>query len=72
MALLDGKQLRNTSTSLDKLSGTGIVTFTAATVSFGTGAKITTLDANINAGTDVVNKNYVDSIEFWQFWYFIR
>jgi len=62
MAQLDGKQLRNQSTSVDKLSGTGIVTFTAATVSFGTGAKITTLDANISSGTDVVNKNYVDSV----------
>jgi len=62
MAQLDGKQLRNQSTSVDKLSGTGIVTFTAATVSFGTGAKITTLDSNILSGTDVVNKNYVDSV----------
>ena len=38
MGLLDGKQIRDTSTSLDKLNGSGLVTFTAsATMSFASG-----------------------------------
>lgn len=61
MALLNGKQLRNTSTSLDKLNGSGVVVFTSATVSFATGSKLIISDSNITLGTDVVNKNYVDS-----------
>ena len=62
MALLDGKQLRNDSTGLGKLSGSGIVSFTAATMSFTSGSVLTTATANIVNPTDVVNKEYVDSV----------
>lgn len=62
MSQLHGKQLKNTSTSLDKLNGSGIVSFDAATMSFNTGAVLRTADNNIVIGTDVVNKNYVDSV----------
>jgi len=64
MALLDGKQMRDDSLSLDKLAGiSGLVTFTAsATMSFAAGTSLTTADANIIVGTDVVNKNYVDAV----------
>jgi hypothetical protein len=63
MSQLHGKQLRNQSTSLDKLNGTGLVTFTAsATMSFASGAVLRQADENINIGIDVVNKNYVDSV----------
>jgi hypothetical protein len=62
MALLNGKQIAGTSVSLGKLDGTGIVEFTLATMSFEAGAVLTTADANINNGFDVVNKNYVDSV----------
>ena len=62
MALLDGKQLRDQSTSLDKMSGTGIVSFTSATMSFSAGSILQTDDSNILTGLDVVNKNYVDSV----------
>lgn len=64
MALLDGKQIRNESTSLDKLQGhSGMVTFTAsATMSFENGAVLRRETADILVATDVVNKEYVDSI----------
>jgi hypothetical protein len=62
MALLHGKQIAGTSVSLGKLDGTGIVTFTAATMSFASGTVLTTEDSNINQGIDVVNKNYVDAV----------
>ena len=64
MALLDGKQLRDQSTSLDKLRGnTGLVTFTtSATMSFAAGSVLRQADENILVGHDVVNKNYVDSV----------
>lgn len=62
MALLDGKQIRNLSTELGKLSGTGIVSFTTATMSFQAGSVLTTATSNIVNGTDVVNKEYVDSV----------
>lgn len=64
MALLDGKQLRVQSTSLDKLSGhSGLVTFTAsATMSFGAGSTLRQASENILTSLDVVNKNYVDSV----------
>jgi hypothetical protein len=62
MALLHGKQISGTSVSLGKLDGTGIVTFTAATMSFASGTVLTTEDSNINQGIDVVNKNYVDAV----------
>lgn len=64
MALLDGKQLRDTSLSLNKVSGvSGLVNFTtAATMSFDVGSVLRQADANINVGTDVANKNYVDAV----------
>ncbi len=64
MALLDGKQLRDDSISLDKLQGSsGLVTFTSsATMSFASGTSLTTDDSNIVTGYDVVNKNYVDAV----------
>ena len=64
MALLDGKQLRAQSTSLDKLRGhSGLVTFTAsATMSFGVGSTLRQANENILSSLDVVNKNYVDSV----------
>jgi hypothetical protein len=64
MALLDGKQLRDSSLSLNKVSGvSGLVNFTtAATMSFDVGSVLRQADANINVGTDVANKNYVDAV----------
>jgi len=64
MALLDGKQLRDQSASLNKLRGySGLVTFTAsATMSFAVGSVLRQADENILVGTDVVNKNYVDAV----------
>ncbi len=64
MALLDGKQLRDGSLSLNKLNGiNGLVTFTtAATMSFNSGATLRQDDDNINIGIDVANKNYVDAV----------
>jgi hypothetical protein len=61
MSLLHGKQISGTSISLGKLDGTGFIEFTLATMSFANGAVLTTEDSNIVNGTDVVNKNYVDS-----------
>ena len=61
MALLDGKQLRNTSISLDKLSGTGIATFSAATMSFGSDSKLQ-INYTVTSAQDVVNKDYVDAV----------
>jgi len=62
MAQLDGKQLKNQSTSLDKIKGySGLVTFTAsATMSFATGSSLTQATGNIINDLDVVNKKYVD------------
>ena len=64
MALLDGKQLRDQSLSLNKLNGiNGLVTFTSsATMSFNAGTALRQSDANINIGIDVANKNYVDAV----------
>jgi len=63
MGLLDGKQIRDTSTSLDKLSGSGLVTFTAsATMSFSSGSFLRRETADILVGNDVVNKEYVDAV----------
>lgn len=64
MALLDGKQLRDQSLSLNKLNGiNGLVTFTSsATMSFETGTALRQSDYNINIGIDVANKNYVDAV----------
>jgi hypothetical protein len=62
MAQLHGKQIQNDSVSLNKLNDSGIVTFTNATMSFDSGSRLIQSDSNINSGTDVVNKNYVDSV----------
>ena len=63
MALLDGKQLRNGTTDLSKLSGAGTASIlSGAELVFNSGAILRTQDANINTGTDVVNKNYVDGV----------
>jgi hypothetical protein len=62
MSQLHGKQIQNDSISLNKLNDSGIVTFTNATMSFDTGSRLIQSDSNINAGTDVVNKNYVDAV----------
>lgn len=62
MPQLDGKQIKNLSTSLGKLSGTGVVTFNGATMSFGVGSTLRQQDENILVGHDVVNKNYVDAV----------
>lgn len=62
MSFIHGKQLRTGSIELGRLDGTGIVSFTTATMSFEAGSILTTNDANITSGESVVNKNYVDSI----------
>lgn len=62
MAQLHGKQIQNDSVSLNKLNDSGMVTFTNATMSFDSGSRLIQSDVNINDGTDVVNKNYVDSV----------
>jgi len=63
MSLLDGKQLRDGSLSLNKISGiNGYVTFSSATMSFESGSTLRQSDSNIQIGTDVVNKNYVDAV----------
>lgn len=63
MAQLHGKQIKDTSTSLDKLSGTGVVAFDGnTTMEFESGAKLTTQLSNITANNDVVNKEYVDAL----------
>ena len=64
MSLLHGKQLRDGSISLDKIQGhSGLVTFTAsATMSFQNGAILRRDTADIIVSTDVVNKEYVDSV----------
>jgi hypothetical protein len=64
MALIDGKQLRDGSLSLDKLKNTtGQVAFiSGSTMSFNVGSVLRQADENINIGVDVVNKNYVDAV----------
>ncbi len=64
MSLLHGKQLRDQSLSLNKVSGVnGLVTFTSsATMSFEAGTALRQADENIIIGIDVVNKNYVDAV----------
>lgn len=63
MSLIDGKQLRDTSLSLNKVSGiNGLVNFTTATMSFSAGSTLRQADENIINGHDVVNKNYVDAV----------
>jgi hypothetical protein len=58
MALLNGKQIKDTSVALDKLNGSGLVAITGE-MNFSTGAKITIVDAP-SIGTDATNKTYVD------------
>jgi hypothetical protein len=62
MSQLHGKQIRNLSTSLGKLSGTGIVAFDAATMSFSTNSVLTRISPTTWTGEDIVNKSYVDSV----------
>jgi hypothetical protein len=61
MAQLHGKQIQNDSVSLNKINDSGLVTFTNATMSFESGSSLK-VNYVISDGTDVVNKNYVDSI----------
>jgi hypothetical protein len=63
MSQLHGKQLRNASTSLNKLDGTGVVAFTTgATMSFDASASLTRATLTTWEATDIVNKAYVDSV----------
>jgi len=63
MSQIRGKQIRDVSVDLEKLSGTGSVTFNSgASMAFPSGATLTTATNNISNLTDVVNKEYVDSI----------
>ena len=62
MSQLNGKQIKDTSTTLNKLSGTGVVAFTTgATMSFNTGSSLLYADAP-TVPTEVANKAYVDSV----------
>jgi hypothetical protein len=61
MALMDGKQIRDASVSLNKLAVSGVVSFNAATMSFTTGSKLQ-VDYSISSSNDVVNKSYVDAV----------
>lgn len=63
MTQLHGKQLRNESIVLDKLSGLGSATFsTGASMIFQSGTTLRRDTNGISENTDVVNKEYVDSI----------
>lgn len=62
MSQLHGKQIRDNSTSLSKLDGTGIIEFTNATMSFTTDAVLTRTTDGITSDIDIVNKEYVDSV----------
>ena len=61
MALMDGKQIKDTSISLNKINQSGVVSFNSATMSFNTGSKLQ-VDYEISSPSDVVNKNYVDAV----------
>jgi hypothetical protein len=70
MSQLNGKQIKDTSTSLNKLSGTGVVAFTTgatmsfnngSTMNFNTGSNLLYADAP-TVPTEVANKAYVDSV----------
>ena len=70
MSQLNGKQIKDTSTSLNKLSGTGVVAFTTgatmsfnngSTMNFNTGSNLLYADAP-SVPTEVANKAYVDSV----------
>jgi len=58
MALLNGKQIKDTSVALNKLEGSGLVAITGE-MNFSTGATLTIVDAP-SSGTDATNKTYVD------------
>jgi len=58
MALLNGKQIKDTTVALDKLNGSGLVAITG-TMSFGATSSLTFAKVPVN-GTDVTNKTYVD------------
>jgi hypothetical protein len=61
MALIKGKQLQDTSVSLDKLSGsTGSVTLTTGTIT--TPAANLIISSPPVAPTQAANKEYVDSV----------
>ncbi len=63
MSQLHGKQLKELSTSLGKLSGTGLVTFEGgATMSFGASSSLTRIAPTEWVPNDIVNKLYVDSV----------
>ena len=62
MSQLHGKQLRESSTSLSKLDGTGLVSFqSGSTMSFGAGSNLLYTDAP-TLPTEITNKAYVDSV----------
>jgi hypothetical protein len=58
MALLNGKQIKDTSVALDKLNGSGLVAISGS-MSFTTGASLTIVDGP-QFGFDATNKAYVD------------
>ena len=62
MAQLSGKQIKDSSVSLDKLDGTGgLYVNSTAGITFSTGSILRVIDAPTQ-NTDVVNKLYVDSV----------
>jgi hypothetical protein len=61
MSFLNGKQIKNSTLSLNKLNGTGVVTFTSATVSFGIGSRLLVNTGNNLSPYDVVNVGYFES-----------
>jgi hypothetical protein len=62
MSQLNGKQIKNQSTSLGKLDGSGVVAFTSATMSFAQNSVLTRVSPTEWSNNDIVNKNYVDSV----------
>lgn len=62
MSQLNGKQIKDTSVLLDKLSGLGTATFSSgASMTFNGGANLFYTDSPTQ-GTEVANKAYVDSV----------
>jgi hypothetical protein len=63
MNKLSGKQIKDVSITLSKLSGGGNVSFVSgSSVIFSSGSSIKTNDLNITDDDDVVNKKYVDDL----------
>ena len=60
MALLNGKQIKDTTVALDKLNGSGLVAITG-TMNFGATSSLTFAKVPVS-GTDVTNKTYVDNV----------